>query len=245
MENITAFLPAGAFDLRVKNFVARWKTPNSYTATGFVGDSRFLAASFLAAIRGELEDLKSWQIVNYDGEPATAWTDRAALTDGEFKLWATTRGYGAKAYSKVNLQGYAIAATGKYSSAVVIMSASLDRPAAAIAKDIARHILPAVAAAKDEARAKAKAESDRVETVTGKVAELAKRYPNLRIRGDAEHGRVRIESKYGAKIRLDSYTYKDSKSGIWCLTTERGYCFGLDDIDSKSGRAFLKLANDA
>lgn len=243
MTDISKFLPESAYDVTVLGYVARWKQPNTYAESGFTADSRFLAASFLIDVRSALPDLKDWRLVDYDGEPATDWSDRAALTDGTCKIWASTRGWGVNSHSKVDVSGYAIAEKGKHSSKSVKMSASLSRPVAMIAKDIARRILPELDAAKAEAAEKAHAEREAARVITDKAEQLVKRYPNLRIRGDVQSNRVRIETKYGAGIHLDCYTYRDSRSGDWRMTSERGAAFSLDNLDSACGRAFLKLCN--
>lgn len=242
-EKIAAFLPSGAYDVTVTDFVARWKNPNSHAAKGYHSDSRFLAGLFLEALRDELPELKKWEVLNYDHEPATAWNDRACMTDGAAKIWASTRGYGVHAFTKVEFQGYALAANGKHSSKSVEMKAALSRPVAAIAKDLARRVLPHLDAAKAEAVAKAKAESDTIAEIKKKTEQLQKRYPKLRIIGDAAAARIRIETKYGAGLHLDAYACKDSRSGVWSLTSNGGRAIGADDIDSQAGRDLLRIIN--
>lgn len=238
------YLPDDAFDVTVKDFVLRWKTPNSYAAAGHTCDARFMANDFLAAIQAELPELAAWSIQYYDGEPATAWSDRACLTDGVARIWVSTRGYGANAYTKAELQAYAMSDDRKHSTRATSITVSLSRPVTAIAKDMARRLLPNLDSAKVEAMAKARAEKDAIAIVTKKAESLAKRYPNLRITPDIESHRINIQTKYGAGIMLRAYTYRDSQNGVWCLTSDRGYSIGLTDIDSRYGRAFLKLCND-
>jgi hypothetical protein len=236
-------LPAGAFDVTRAGFVLRWKNPNSYAAAGFTGDSRFLAASFLAALRAELPALADWRLVDYGGEAATDWSDRAGLTNGQAKIWASCKGWGANAYSKINLNAYAAHPENRRESSKSIeISVSADRPIQAIAKDVARRILPNLDAAAAELRAKLAKEKAAAKVITDKAAALSKRYPNLRIAADVESHRVTIATKYGAGIGLDGYSYLNGHK--WCLTSERGRAIGLDDIDSRYGRAFLKLCND-
>ena len=237
-------LPENAFDVTVKDFVLRWKTPNSYAAPGHTCGARFMASEFLAAIRAELPELAAWSIQGYDGEPATAWDDRACLTDGVARIWVSTRGYGANAYTKAELQAYAISDDRKHSTRATSITVSLSRPVAAIAKDVARRLLPNLDSAKVEALAKAKAEKDAIAIVTKKADSLSKRYPNLRIVPGLESYRINIQTKYGAGIMLHAYAYRDSQNGVWCLTSDRGYSIRLTDIDSRYGRAFLKLCND-
>lgn len=243
VDEIRPFLPSDAYDITIKDFVARWKTPNKHIAGGYQ-EARFLSAAFLAAIRDQLPALKDWALVDYYNEPVTHLSDRAGLTDGKVKIWVSCRSWGANAYSKVLFQAYAVSKDNQISTKTIKISCSLDRPITAIAKDIERRILPTLDAAKAEVDAKARAEHDAVKLISDKAASLARRYPNLRIQGDARNRWVSISTKYGAKIQLNCYTYEDSRSGFWCLTSERGTAFRLDDIDSPYGRAFLKLCND-
>lgn len=242
-ETIAEFLPSGAFDVTVTDFIARWKTPNTYAAQGWLGDARFLGGAFLAAVLAELPELKGWTAQDWDYEPATVWKDRVCLTDGKAKIWATVDSYGANAFKRVKIQAYATAAKGKFSSKSVEITVSVSRPVADIAKDISRRVLPHIDAAKAEAAAKAKAERDAADLVNTKAASLAKRYPNLRILPDVDAGRVRIKTKHGAGVHLDAYTYCDSQTGVWRLTSQNGRSIGLTDIDKPYGRAFLKLCN--
>ena len=241
--DIAVHLPEGAYDVTVADFVARWKTPNRHLPNGYA-DARFLAATFLAALRAELPALKSWTIQDYDGSPASDWSDRACLTDGTARLWASVRGYGANAFSKVNVSGWVRDDKGKTSRSVD-MSAALNRPVSTIARDVARRVLPELDTLRAETSAKAKADIERAAIIEGKAEQLAKRYPNLRISPDVENHRVYIASKYGAGFHLDCYTYPSQPSGGWRLTSERGTAFSCNNIDTPSGRAFLKLCNDS
>lgn len=242
-ETIAEFLPSGAFDVTVTDYIARWKTPNSYAAQGWTSDAHFLGGAFLADVLAELPDLKGWIVQDWDHEPATVWKDRVCLTDGKANIWAAVDSYGANAFKRVKIQAYATAAKGKFSSKSVEISVSVSRPVVDIAKDISRRVLPHIDAAKAEAAAKAKAEKDAADLVYTKAASLARRYPNLRILPDVDAGRVRIETKYGAGLHLDAYTYRSTPSGKWRLTCDRGTAFILDDVDAPSGRAFLKLCD--
>ena len=128
------------------------------------------------------------------------------------------------------------------SSKSIEISVSADRPIQAIAKDVARRILPNLDAAAAELRAKLAQEKAAAKIITDKAAALAKRYPNLRIEANVESHLVNIENKYGAGISLHCYSYQDRER--WCLTSDRGQAIRLDDLDSRYGRAFLKLCND-
>lgn len=236
VDDIRPNLPDDAFDVEIKDYVARWKKPNSYAAKGYTTDARFLAASFLCDIQTELPALKGWKCVDYDNSPATDWSDRAALSSGTAKIWVSTHGYGANAYTTAELSAYAIAPATRRTSPSVDMKAALSRPIAAIAKDVARKLLPHLDGAVAEILAREKAEREASDMVRRKAEGLAKRYPNLKIRPDVETGQIRIETKYGAGVHLDAYAYRNSVTGIWCLTSDRGTAFRLDDIDKPYAR---------
>jgi len=242
LELITPALPTGAYDLKlINNFVANWKKPNAHAATGFHAETRFFALPFMQALQAQLPELKSWAIVNYDNQPAELWADRAALVSGNLKLWASVQGYGANAYTKVNFQAYAIGADKRSSTQSVEISCSLSRPIAQIARDVAKRILPNLDSAKLAIEAKDKARQSAEKLITDKALSLQKHYPNLRILPDTEAQRIRIETKYGAGIHLDCYTYLSGDN--WRLTSDRGTSLSLDKLDSVYGRAFLKLCN--
>lgn len=241
LAEIATALPTGAYDVALKsNFVATWKTPNTFADKGYMADSRFFALPFMQALQAELPELKSWAIKDYDGEVAHLWSDRAALVSGNLRLWASVKSYGAGAYSKVNFQAYAIGTDHKSTNSIEI-SCSLSRPIVQIARDVAKRILPNLDSAKLAIEAKDKARKDAEKLITNKALSLQKAYPNLRILPDTEAQRIRIETKYGSGIHLDCYTYLNGEH--WRLTSDRGTSISLDKLDSAYGRAFLKLCN--
>jgi len=237
-------LPDNAFDIIAEDFVLRWKTPSTYTASGHVYGARFMAGDFLAAIRAELPELAAWSITGHDGKPVTAWNNRACLTDGVVRICASTRGYGLNPYTRAELRAYVVSDGRKHSMSIKSISVSLSRPISAIARDMARRLLPDLESARADFFAMVRAENDAVAIVTKKAESLAKRYSNLQITLDLESYRIEIQTKYGAGITLHAYSYRDSQTDTWSLVSNSGYSIGLGDIDSRYGRAFLKLCND-
>lgn len=141
----------------------------------------------------------------------------------------------------------ALANAGRSAPISVECGVAMSRGADAAAKDIRSRLLPDAMPKAKAALARFAEQDAAWERVAKKAAQLAKRYPNLRIRVDPnDRNRIQIDSKYGAGIHLDAYAYEDATPAawIWRLTSERGRAFALDDLDSKYGRAFLKLCNE-
>jgi hypothetical protein len=161
-------------------------------------------------------------------------------------IWASTRGYGVNAHAKVEFMAYAYDGTGssRNTSKSLSMAAALSRPAAAIARDLARRIVPALNADALALAAKVEAQNNANAAIENKAAQLTKRYTDLKISADIPNGRVLICTKYGARVGLDAYIRRDEKNGreIWPLRAAHG-CISCDDIDAPAGRALLKLVN--
>ena len=124
---------------------------------------------------------------------------------------------------------------------------SMARGAADAAREIHKRLLPDAMPRVREVQAKHKEMADAALRVDYKAAALSKKYSNIKIAVDRSGGgvgNVRINTKYGAGVQFDGYAYEETRTGVWVLTSHMGRSFRLDDIDSKAGRAFLKLCND-
>ena len=139
----------------------------------------------------------------------------------------------------------AFADNGRAQSIAGDCGVTMSRGAAVAAHEIRTRLLPDLLPVARGALVKFKEEDETCARVARKAESLAKRYPNLKIRVDASDAkRVTISTKYGAGMHLDAYAYEESPHGNWRLTSERGRAFAMDKLDSKYGRAFLKLCND-
>lgn len=240
LDMIASELPSGAYDVQIDGFVARWKEPNRHKAEGFTTHARFFALPFIQAIQAALPELACLKICDYDGNPATMRTDRVFLEGDGARLWVTVQGWGASAFKQAEISAYAV--IGKTTSEIIGINASLSRGPEAIAKDIARRILPKLAEAKAATKTKADKTAAEEKAIADKAAQLQRRYPNLKVIANVADRRVTIYTKYGAGVSLSAYVYDNGEA--WRLTSDRGACFTLDDIDAPYGRAFLNLCND-
>lgn len=140
----------------------------------------------------------------------------------------------------------AFASDGRATSIPVECGVTVNRGAEIAAQQIRSRLLPDAMPLARAALDRFKDEDSALDRVARKAAALAKRYNgNLRIQvSPHDRNRITVQTKYGAGFHLDCYAYEDSRSGEWRLTSERGTAFWVDNIDTRAGRAFLKLCNE-
>lgn len=123
-----------------------------------------------------------------------------------------------------------------------------SRGADAVAREMSRRLIPAATAHHDQKRAEWKAELDRIESVQKKAESLRRAYPDLKIQVRDDNAGIFVSTKYGAKITLDGYVYFTTFNGrgYWTMTArDRAPNLRVEDIDTKTGRAFMRLVNGA